>query len=251
MQIFPICQEPSVSWCLFANEQNTFCAGDPFPAWHVAAALSEVHRAFQQIFGEEIVSSHPLLSVIYNEEGPVCFSMQALIFLSAANDISLFRHIYQFSHELCHFMVIGKVCKSYRWLEETLCQMMSWYVFLRIYHSRNTAPCEVLSENYHEIPPYLNRDINRARLDGIPISEFVLRNLNHLQKECYDRDANSFIARGLFPLFVNRPELWHIVPFLGKIEDSTPLNDAIRSIVKCAGLPPVVGNLLHQRLIGQ
>lgn len=251
MQAFPICQEPSASWCLFANDQGTFCTGDPFPAWHVAAALSEVRRAFLQIFGSEVVSKHPLLSVVYNEEGPVCFSGQTLIFLSASNDITLFQHMYQFSHELCHFMVNGKVCESYRWFEETLCQMMSWYTLLSIYCSRDTAPCEVLAANYDKMPHYLNQGIKQARLDGIPISEFVSGNLEHLQKECYNRPVNAAIAHELFPLFIKNPELWSIVPFLDQIRESNQLSDALRTLIKCAGLPPVVGDLLHQRLLGQ
>ena len=100
------------SWCLFADNQDKFCIKDPYPAWHIAAALSEVRHVFLQTFGKEVVDSHPLLSVIYNEEDPVCFSTQALIFLSASEDITFFQHIYQFSHELCHFMVEGKVCNS-------------------------------------------------------------------------------------------------------------------------------------------
>lgn len=251
MQTFSICQKPSVSWCLFANDQGTFCPGDQFPAWHVAIALSEVRRAFLQIFGNEVVSKHPLLSVVYNEEGPVCFSGQTLIFLSASHDVTLFQHMYQFSHELCHFMVNGKVCESYRWFEETLCTMMSWYALLSIYRSRDTAPCKVLSANYDKMPRYLNRDIKRARLEGMPISEFVRGNLEHLQKECYDRPMNAAIAHELFPLFIKNPELWGIVPFLGQIKEGALLNDALGSLEESAGLPPVVSDLLHQRLLGQ
>lgn len=84
---------------------------------------------------------------------------------------------------------------------------------------------------------------------GISVAKYVRDNLEHLQKDCYDRPVNSAIARGLLPLFLKHPELWNIVPFLGQIKEGDCLNDALGSITKCASLPPVVGDLLHHRFL--
>ena len=42
---------------------------------------------------------------------------------------------------------------------------------------------------------------------GISVAKYVRDNLEHLQKDCYDRPVNSAIARGLLPLFLKHPEL--------------------------------------------
>ena len=250
MQSFPIYTDSQVSWRLFASDNSCTSWCDVYSPICISAVLAEVRKIFVNTFGPETVNAHPLLSVLYSDEGPVCFRKQRLIFLSSQGD-DYNRHIYQFAHELCHFMVSGDTRPEYQWLNETLCVMMSWYTMRCIHQKRETSPCCILKPSYSGMERYISDDMadRDNLLDGATVPEYIRKNLEYLHKNSNDYRKCRTIAYEIYPVFCNYPELWKIVPFLDQLTSDMTLDLALDALTKSASLPPVVGNLLHQRLL--
>lgn len=130
-------------------------------------------------------------------------------------------------------MVPEKVCQKYRWFEETLCQLMSWYAMNRIYESRTDHPLPQLDKFYSQMPDYINDDQRtRAPLAGVPLPTFIQTNLQHLQANCYNRAMNRTIAYELYPLFLKNPGLWKIIPSLHTLTNDMSLSDALNRLCR-------------------
>ena len=233
MNVYPISKGPNIRWNLFCDEAIAF-ADSRYSGSYVARVLDEVRRIFVDTFGPDVVYAHPVLGVLPTVWNPQTERANFIIFLSSMG-MRCNQHIYQFSHELCHFMVPEKVCEKYRWFEETLCQMMSWYAMNRIYEDRDSHPIPLhkFDEFYKEMPQYIENDQrDRISLKGMSLSAFVREHLQYLQKICYDRPMNSAIAYELYPLFLKTPKLWKIVPSLHTLTDDMPLPDALKCLCR-------------------
>lgn len=247
MITYSISPFPGMSWYLFADEYTGFSASeDVLP--DVAVVLKEVNQVFIEAFDEETVKSHPVLSVIFCSDGPVTYRKHALIFLSSRGRYYQ-NHVYQFAHELCHFMVSGGTCPEYQWLNEVFCHTMSWYAMHRIAQTPKSAPGKVLKSLYSGLDWYIV-DSMRERLDlhDVPISEFIRQKWDYLRKNAENRPINDAIAYEIYPLFCDYPKLWKIVPFLDQLESDMTLNDAIVTLCNHANIPSDVLQLLAQRL---
>lgn len=128
--------EPGICWNLFTEEAADLSDNNGHA---ISRVLSQVRQVFVNTFGQETVNSHPLLAVLPSRDGPVTYRKHAIIFLSATGAYYN-QFIYQFSHELCHFMIDSEVCAPFRWFEETLCEAMSWYVLDQVYLMRDSSP---------------------------------------------------------------------------------------------------------------
>lgn len=245
MKSYYICNGRNLSWAIFTDDSSGFCHEI---GGHIANVLSEVRVVFVDIFGNRLVDSHEILSIVPCCSGPMTFRKNNLIFLSSTG-LFYVQHIYQFAHELCHFMVPDEVCESYRWFEETLCEAMSWYVLLKISERGKTAPIHELDSVYASMNGYVaNQQSKRIKIQTNSLSHFISRNLSYFKKECYNRAANASIAYEIFPLFLDHPKLWNIVPHLHTLSDDMPLSDAIWSISYAAGVVEEGGNELIKRL---
>jgi len=234
-----------ISWTLFTDK-----LGSPFNGYgqSIAHVLNEVREVFINIFGRETVDSHPLLAVVATDDYPITFYEYHLIALSSKGNFYC-QHIYQFAHELCHFMVAGVICESYRWFEETLCEMMSWYVLLMIYERRKFAPLVKLEPLYNGIEKYvLKCQSKRVEVGSQLLPVFVSKQIPYLRKNCYNRVINSTIGYGIFPLFQAYQELWNIVLFLNTLTDDMPLRDALDTLLSAADVIESRGNQLKKRL---
>lgn len=239
-----------VSWSLFADEYTGFSESESL-LLDISAVLGEVCQVFTKTFGEETINAHPVLSVLHCDDGPITYRKNTLIFLSSRGKYYN-QYIYQFAHELCHFMVTGDTPDEYRWFNETLAQMMSWYAMQRIYESRDARKLEQLSMYYDGMPDYINNTMmDRDDLHGKSIAEYIQLNLRHLQKNWENRRKNCTIAREIYPLFCEYNVLWKIVPFLDQIKAGMTLESALQTLGNLAGIPSDVLDLLTQRMCQQ
>ena len=241
MNVYPIVFEDGITWKLFSENFS------PEEGLYVARILFEVRYAFIEIFGPHTVNAHPVLGVLPAISGPQTERPNSIIFISGKAPMYV-QYIYQFAHELCHFMVPGEVCKSYRWFEETLCQMMSLYTLKFLYCSRSERTA-LYPGLYAAIPGYIKMiQSDRTPIKDMSLSEFIRFNLLHLQAECYDRPMNRAIACELYPLFLKTPELWKIVPSLHTLTDDMTLAAGIKSLLGTIGVEEPGGNQLMKRL---
>ena len=245
-----IYHKDDISWSLFADKYTGFSESYDLLS-DIASVLDEVRWVFSETFEPETIKAHPILSVLHCEDGPITYRKRMLIFLSSRGTYYI-NHIYQFAHELCHFMVTEDTVDEYRWLNETLCQMMSWYAMNYIYESRNDRKLEQLSSLYEKMPSYINDVMeDRDDLHGESIAKYIQQNLTHLQNSGEDRRKNNTIAYEIYPLFREHTELWKIVPFLDQLKSGMTLPDALRTLCNAANIPSDVLDLLTQRLCEQ
>lgn len=213
-------------WTLFLE--------DSFPrdcGAHVNNALKAVRDVFVDIFGSETVESHKTLAVVSTNGDPVTYRENSLIFLNEI-DQNYVRVIYQFGHELCHFIGPTTVCDSFRWLEETLCEAMSWYVLQRLYQMRSTKPISDLENCYDSIPGFIKTVVERLDLRGKSASRYIRENIQTLQADCYNREANAAIADAIYPFLEADKTLWQIVPRLSMLTNDMSLSNALSVLVE-------------------
>lgn len=244
MLLYPIFYAPNENWVVSA----TVDAGgfSPDYAFALSATLGGVCVAFADIFGADILRPYPRLTVLNASETPQCFADAAVIFLSTKGNYPQ-QHIYQFAHELCHFVIHKPVCSAYRWLSETLCEVMSWCALSWVYEHREDAPLWPCRGIYASFPAYIaSSQQDRLALGGQSLCQFVVQNLPYLRGNCYDREMNRAIAAELFPLFLEHPELWQTALRLPLLEESLPLSDALRLLCDA----PSVSDTLRDSFIG-
>lgn len=202
----------------------------PYTAYEqdVVSVLDSIVLLFRQYF--ENVDSHPLkvINVFPSDKYPMTVYETATIFLCVSpldedGNPGLFwnQFIYQFSHELCHYMNFGHVIQPMRWFEECLCELAShfflikgaeqWAVFPPYLNWRNYAP-NILS---YEISMRSNTSI----VVTTELSKTNSRLLASLENDEYQRPQNKYIALELLPLFIRKPALWNIVPYLTALSD--------------------------------
>ena len=240
--VIPIVDEGTTRWELYTGGSKGFmesCGED------LAYLLRFIKSEFETIFGEDVVNSHPRLTVAHDaEEGPVTYRSLHSILLSS-DDSYWLQHIYQFSHELCHFMISSDVCDNYRWFEESLCELMSWYILEQF---NTKEPLFQLMQSYYpnysagelhqSLADYINRSIQKRKdLEGLSLSEFFRSNWDYLSEECYDRPVNAEIAYELYPLFLEYPVLWHIVPYMNQMNASESLEENLVHLSSLAQIP--------------
>lgn len=242
MNVYPIILGNGITWKLFSEKLS------PVEGNYVARILFEVREVFIETFGPHIVNSHPVLGVLPTCGDPQTERPNSIIFLSEKASQCI-QYIYQFAHELCHFMVPGDVCQSYRWLEETLCQMMSWYAMKFLYCSRSNRTTYLYRGLYAAIPCFIARNqSDRTIIKDMSLSDFVSSNLAYLRVQCYDRTMNRAIAYEMYPLFLETPSLWRMVPSLHTLTDDMPLKEALTCLWRTLNVEKSRWDKLTQRL---
>lgn len=189
--------------------------------------LNSIVSLFDEYFG---FNDSNLTICIYDDENfPLCNRLEHQIYLNV--EIGFYQQeAYQFSHELCHFMIPKDVCKNLRWFEEALCEMASIFFLKRM-------PEKWLdihnSEKEYAIGFYkyaINRTKNETKFDITNNSE-----LQVLENECYIRDKNMYIANLILPIFEKYPNTWRAVPYLCEIPSGLSF---LQSLKKWIGLSP-------------
>lgn len=246
MKSYYIFHENEISWAVFTSAQE---ASDETVTTDLAIMFSEVRRIFIDLFQEAEINSHEILTVLPAFTDQMTIREHNLIVISSNNEYPP-QAIYQFSHELCHFMVPEKVCKTYRWFEEMLCEAMSWYAILKVLERGNVAPIKQLRGYYNQMERYVAKcQSNRLSIGEKPISLYISDHIAHLKEDCYDRRMNAAIAYELFPILQEFPDLWKIVLYLHTLTDEMPLSDALDHILLSADVVETGRNQLKQILV--
>lgn len=222
-------------WCVASG-----AAKDEFSpsfAQSVVYSLSGVFLAFSDIFGENVLSQNPNLLVLNDTATPHCERTQGMIFLDTSGNYPQ-QHVYQFSHELTHYIIRKAICADYRWLEETFCELMSWCVLSWVYEHRNADPLHTIDSVYNSIPNYIENLKNECvRLPNGNIAGFIADNKNVLRVNCYEREINRTIVKSMYPLFKKHKDLWNVIFSLPSLRNGMELGQALHTLCDNASLP--------------
>lgn len=205
-------------------------------------------RCIVQLFDEYFSKndSHSLIiSLDHSDNSPICYRQYKIILLDT--DTSLWSQAaYQFSHELCHYMIPHDVCEKLRWFEESICEVSS-YFFLPI-----------LSEQWKK------QNVPYMTASGIPyadsFSSYVEENMTHdiifdihsqtellsLENDCYQREKNRYTSKLLLPIFKKNPLIWHAVPYLCKISGNQSF---LNSLTEWISISPAESQIGLQEIL--
>ena len=218
------CFPSNRDWQLFVDDPTQWKAVEddgsitiPEPI-DIICVLDDVKVLFEPHFGKDRVNSHHL-SILASHDCPSTFSKRGIIFLSARGRYWA-KYMYQFAHELCHFIIYDGVATEMRWFEETICELASLYFLDRLSEKWTTAPPYPSWRDYSSsIKSYSESEMATAEKipNGMTFSDFIASSLPALEIDCYQRAINTLCANHLLPIFKAEPSLWKDVPKIGDL----------------------------------
>ena len=192
---------------------------------NICAVLESVDRVFRPCFGSSMNTNNFL--VIHSDDHPVIYCNHNVILLSA-RDRFWCKYAYQFAHEYCHFQIGGAVPQQLRWLEESLCELASYFFLPRIGDLWKINPPYPNWKDYAEsFRIYCIQDQQQAT----PFELALLGNpdiLAHLIQNEYDRPKNAYVALKLMPVFEANPCLWSAVHIIKSVPKNLTFSESLR-----------------------
>lgn len=218
----------------------------PYPTYHkdVVMVLDSVKHLFSMYFKN--VNARPLTvqcNSPYRNEPETVFELQTIFLCvppvddKGAPGCYWSQFIYQFSHEFCHYMVGSHVTKSMRWMEESICEMASHFFLIKSSEQWKTNPPY---PNFYDYSEKIIRYQHDMSLDAIPvlISEFFnseCSDLQSLETNEYQREQNRYIALKMLPMFLEKPDLWMIVPWLSYLKNEYSFSQNVLLLENLSG----------------
>lgn len=204
-------------------------------------ALADLFEAIIKKMEFRFKSSPMLPLKIYvdpNANNPVCYTHQHKIVLSVTNSLYRAQAAYQFSHELCHWLISSPSDTSnLKWLEEALCEAASRHILHELPHMnlRNrllqSATDKSAFRHYSSIsrgaavqPWNLNcAYIDSAKSDGLRES---------LRKESRSnlRPHIWYLGDQLLPIFEHQKDRWQDVILAKDLNDELSLTSNLQTL---------------------
>ena len=181
------------------------------------------------------IESLPSTKIIFleNIERPICQRNAELIILNA-NPNTWNQLAYQLAHEMCHRTIPCDVIKNLRWLEESICELSSYYFLPRLtkYWRRKKVPLvfkKTQKPYYPAFESYVKYDKKKAEPFDLSslASDTLSEKLQQLINDCEIREMNAHIANEFLPVFKAHPDTWHAVPYLCQIKSDLTLKESL------------------------
>lgn len=167
----------------------------------------------------------PPTVVCYHPEYPLCSirgEYRCLFISSESSHWAQF--VFQFAHEYCHHIIDGpmdgELITSF-WLEESICEMSSRYMLLKLADKW---------EQYESYPPFKNyspslRRYEEDRRNGTmkiegSLSQWISSKMEVLSQPVYHRNLYDSIAQYLLPLFQADSNMWKLLPYLKRVSEA-------------------------------
>lgn len=179
-------------------------------------------------------SPNVIISFDRSRNFPVCFRQIRTIFLTAPHS-QWDRLSYQLSHEMCHMLIAEDVPENLRWLEESICELSSYYFLPKLSKYWRRKKCGFINAStnkpyYPEFESYVKNDSKKAT--PFDLSTFASINppsdLIELTGNCELRFKNAHVANCMLPIFNKHPEIWHAVPYLCHITPNLSFQDSLK-----------------------
>lgn len=213
---------PQISLDCAASNLSPGQAANPLLVLHSVAHVFNISLSLSDIRPATIILD-------LSEPKPICYRSLQKIYLSSPST-RWCKMAYQFAHELCHYVIPSDVPSHLRWLEESICELSSYYFLPKIskYWRRlgiNLTTAE--GEPYYPFfTSYVEDDQKKAiifDLDSFCSSAHASPDLLKLIMDCEIRDMNAHIANELLPIFKSYPKTWHAIPLMASLRSDVSL----------------------------
>lgn len=173
------------------------------------------------------VGTKPLTVIIQPSiEDPCCDRAARTVYLKTTAG-SWCQAAYQFAHELCHYAIPSTVPSSLRWLEESICELASLYFLPMVTDYWKAQSIPYRDEENHLYSDHFAAYAKARAAKSKPCDFHDPTVIADLEKNCYQREKNRYIALLLMPIFTDYPELWSAVPLLCRIPPLNTLHERL------------------------
>lgn len=137
---------------------------------------------------------------------------------------------YQFTHELIHIYCDPRVIN---WFIEIMAHVASFYILDLFTEKWEEDPPKGLEPGSHDVVRCFKVDLMRECHHKIDLvqhqvsSEWIKKEVAdiHQKPRLGNRIIYNIIALEILPVFVRNPELWTLLPYIGKSSDPAPPED--------------------------
>lgn len=181
------------------------------------------------------IKSVPQTTIAFSEKSdhPICYRDAGLIILTA-NPNAWDQLSYQLAHEMCHRIIPNEVVQNLRWLEESICELSSYYFLPQLSkHWRrkkyNLVYKKTNKPYYSAFEKYVEND--KQKVVPLELSSFASDSPSDesqlLVANCEIREKNAYIATSLLPIFNMHPNTWRSVPLLASLKSNASLESSL------------------------
>ena len=194
--------------------------------------LNKIDNNMMSALGLPVFSSKRC-DVFYTDKYPVCSKGEGGhdIYLCVKHN-DYYQWIFQFSHEYCHHLINGAMTNDWSdllWFEETICQLASLYnMFMMVEFCEEMGKADCASLLKDRLSHYLGKATKDNKLDmrGGWFKSFA----DQLRSKGYKRDLYNSIAVLMYPFFVENPNLWKIIQYIGDIRSWNSLDELFKHL---------------------
>lgn len=151
---------------------------------------------------------------------PMCSNVGdfRIIFL-ATKDNFWCQLAYQFAHEYCHHLINGPMDGeniSSFWFEESICELSSIYFMRKIAQRWIEENTPILNAYASSVLSYCENNWS-CILQVNDLPSRIHDNMSVLLEPNYHRDMYKVIAKSLYPIFEEYPDMWMLLPYLKRV----------------------------------
>lgn len=164
---------------------------------------------------------NPPVNILHSPfDYPMCSNVvDSRIIYLATKDNYWCQLAYQFAHEYCHHLINGPMdgenISSY-WFEESVCELSSIYFMRRIAQKWVANNTPILNTYAQSVKNYCEDNWSCVSLvNRLPY--WIHDNMSMLSELNYHREMYKVIAKSLYPLFEEYPNLWKLLPYLKRV----------------------------------
>lgn len=150
---------------------------------------------------------------------PMTVRQNSIIYVNCPS-FNEYQFAFQFTRELCHWMIPGDVANNLRWLEESIAMAASWFFYPKVSFSDPDIASSYIEQLKSEQEPINTSELFKENSD-------LLNSLETNAKNYTDYPKYTSISLSLYPAIYENPLFWKSVPSLCQIPPGLDFQDSL------------------------
>lgn len=190
--------------------------------------------------------SNAVITIQQQRPNPVCYRENNLIILSCGKD-DWNQLAYQLAHEMCHLMIPNEVVPELRWLEESICELSSFFFLPELSKFWKRLDISLTTSDGALYAPLFEKYALESHADATVLDLTLFSTtsteseLPSLVSDCYQRSKNRYISLRLLPIFERFPKTWHAIPYLSKVPAHLSFPDSLTKWIELSPMESRIG----------